>query len=586
MDLILDVTLIVVVIGVTAICGATAAFYMAPKSRWLTRLVLSFVLGFAFIELVGILSGFLGVNSIIPQVCTVLVCAGLFLFNWKKIASYRDRHLDREDKMALAFTSLYLFICLFFFDRIIIWMGGDSLAHGEIIRMLLDGRQVPISIPLIGSYWEYYPKGFHLFCYPWAKIFPLLNVLRTIPILITAMTMLLFYSIIRELDRKDESIYALILAGFVFSAQYSNIIWAGYPTITSEMFLVASLLSMIVNKKLLPIFLLGVLFSHGRMMFVAGSVLLSWMAVTYFGRYRHIIWHNFVAKLIIAVAAVGMAAGIAISSHSPQFLVSVMSDQSLASTYAARWYPAFLSILGAVMAFSRRSRMDQLALSWAGAVGLIVLLADAGPLEFVGSADRLLLDLYLPLSILASGALAKMQEAGPRVRTGFILVLVLCGSLGMVAVFSSYQSSWAIPEEDYKAIMWLGEQNYSDALCINLDETGAWIYPLTGMPVARNRFLVGPVPLKLNMIGKISATPGSYEVLNALKSIKSSGFNRCLIFVSNVSLSRPGYVPPFAESSGKFPVVSMKFPTNTYDIIYSHGAYIIGFPKGAFSKKH
>lgn len=584
MDLILDAILIVVVLGVTAICAAPIAFYMAPTSRWLTRLVLSFVLGFALIELAGILSAFLGVNCIVLQGCVVLVGIGLFLLNWKKITGCGDRRLDREDKMALAFTSLYLFICLFFFDRIIIWMGGDSLAHGEIIRMLLDGHHIPISIPPFGSYWEYYPKGFHLFSYPWAKVFPLLNVLRTIPILITAMTMILFYSIVRELGRRDESIYALILAGFVFSAQYSNIIWAGYPTITSEMFLVAALLSVIVSKRLLPIFLLGVIFSHERMMFVAGCVLLSWIAVTYFGRYCHIILKNPAAKVIIAGAVAGIAAGIVISVHVPQFFVSVLTNQSLASSYAARWFPAFLSLFGAVIALSRRDRMDLLALSWAGAVSMIVLLADAGPLEFVGSADRLLLDLYLPLSLLAASALAKMEQAVPSVRTGFILVLIICGSLFMGSVFSSYLGSWAIPEEDYKAIMWLGEQNYSDVVCINLDETGAWIYPLTGMLTANHRMVPETVPIKLDIIKKISTTPGSFEVLKALKALKGPGFNRSLIFVSNVSLSRPGYVPPFAESIGVFPESNIKFPRNSYDMIYSQGAYIFGFPKGAFSR--
>ena len=186
---------------------------------------------------------------------------------------------------------------------------------------------------------------------------------------------------------------------------------------------------------------------------------------------------------------VGIAAGLALSAHKPEFLISIFTNQNLAGEYAARWYPAFLSLFGAVIAFSRRDRMDILALSWAGAVALMVLLADTGPLRFVGSADRLLLGLYLPLSLLAASALSKMDGAGPKVRAGFMLVLILCGALGMGAVFYSYAGSWAIPQEDYRAIMWLGEQNYSDALCINLDETGAWVYPLTGMQVANPRMI-------------------------------------------------------------------------------------------------
>ena len=114
----------------------------------------------------------------------VLAGFGLFLRDRKKIAGSGEKRLDHADWMVLAIGSLYFLFCLLFFDRIIIWMGGDALAHAEIIRMLLDGKTVPISIPPLGDYWEYYPKGFHLFSYPWAKAFPILDVLRTIPILI------------------------------------------------------------------------------------------------------------------------------------------------------------------------------------------------------------------------------------------------------------------------------------------------------------------------------------------------------------------------------------------------------------------
>ena len=481
MDLILEVILSFVVLSITTICATPIVFYMAPRARWLTRIALSFVLGFTLITLAGILSAFLCVNPMMLQGGVVLAGFGLFLRDRKKIADHGEGRLDREDWMALAIGSLYLFLCLFFFDRIIIWMGGDALAHAEIIRMLLDGETVPISVPPLGSYWEYYPKGFHLFSYPWARVFPILDVLRTIPILITVVTPMLLYSIARELGRRVEAIYAFILACFVFPAHYSNLIWAGYPTITAEMLLVAALLSVLVEKRLLPILLLGVLFSHGRLLALSCTVLLLWMAVTRLSCYRPTTRTGYAALIAVAGIAVGIAAGLALSAHRPEFLISIFTNQNLAGEYAARWFPAFLSLFGAVMAFSRRNRIDLLALSWAGAVALMVLLADTGPLEFIGTADRLLLGLYLPLSLPAACALAKMDGAVPKVRAGFMLVLILCGAFGMGAVFYSYTGSWAITKEDYNAITWLGEQNYSDALFINLDETGAWVYPLTGM---------------------------------------------------------------------------------------------------------
>jgi len=583
MDLILEVILAFVVLSITTICAAPIVFYMASRARWLTRIALSFVLGFTLITLAGILSAFLCVNPMMLQGGVVLVGFGLFLRDRKKIAGSKERRLDLEDWMALAIGSLYLFLCLFFFDRIIIWMGGDALAHAEIIRMLLDGKTVPISVPPLGSYWEYYPKGFHLFSYPWAKAFPILDVLRTIPILITAVTPVLLYSIARELGCRVEAIYAFILACFVFPAHYSYLIWAGYPSVTAEMLLVAALLSLLVEKRLLPILLLGVLFCHGRLLALSCGVLLLWMAVTRLSCYRPTTRTGYAALIAVASIAVSIAAGLALSAHRPEFLISIFTNQNLAGEYAARWFPAFLSLFGAVMAFSRRDRIDLLALSWAGAVALMVLLADTGQLRFVGTADRLLLGLYLPLSLLAASALAKMDGAVPKVRAGFMLVLILCGALAMGAVFYSYTGSWAITEDDYNAITWLGEQNYSDALYINLDETGAWVYPLTGMHVASPRvWAAAVVPFDGSLTQKIIANPGSSEVIEALRG---SAYNRSLIYISNVSLSRPGYVPPFAENSGIFPAVDLSFPLESYDLIYSSGAYIYGFPKGAFSSE-
>ncbi|MFZ3147616.1 MAG: hypothetical protein WA137_01095 [Methanothrix sp.] len=192
-----------------------------------------------------------------------------------------------------------------------------------------------------------------------------------------------------------------------------------------------------------------------------------------------------------------------------------------------------------------------------------MLLADTGPLRFVGSADRLLLGLYLPLSLLAASALSKMDGAVPKVRAGFMLVLILCGALGMGAVFYSYTGSWVITQEDYNAITWLGEQNYSDALFINLDETGAWVYPLTGMHVAGPRIWAAAAPFDWSLTQKIIADPGSSEVREALKN---QAYARSLIYISNVSLSRPGHVPPFAEYSGTFPAVNLSFPLESYDL--------------------
>lgn len=579
-SLILDLILAALVLFITAFSAAPIVFSACPGARWLTKMSISFVMGFALIEMAAIACSILGIHSLWLQCGVVLAGLAWFFCNWKKILSRKAIVLDREDGAVLAIATLYLVVCLFFFDRIILWMGGDSLAHAEVIRMLLDGAVLPVSIPPFGSYWEYYPKGFHLFCYPWASVFPILNVVQTIPVLITTVTPVLLYSVARELSRKDEAIYVFILACVVFSAPYSNLIWAGYPTITAEMFLVAAMLSIIIDKRLLPVFLLGVLFSHARLLALSIAVLLFWLIGTRLSRcLPDLRKREFALIAASAIVAVAMAC-LVLPIHRPEFLISIVSSHSTASEYAARWYPAFLSLFGAAIAFFRRDRMGLLALCWAAAVSCVVLLVDVGLLSIIGTADRLLLDLYLPLSLLAAAALSRMDGSDGRIRAAFILILVLCGFLGMGAVFHSYTASWAMPSADYDAIQWLGKQNFSDALCINLDETGAWIYPLTGMTVVNRRIIPDVKTIKLSTVREIIADPNSDAVMSALKR---SGYVRSLIYVSYESLSNPRYVPPFSKYSRAFPHVNLSFSRNSYDLVYDRGAHIYGFPRGAFS---
>ncbi|HEX7445547.1 MAG TPA: hypothetical protein VF300_04075 [Methanothrix sp.] len=90
----------------------------------------------------------------------------------------------------------------------------------------------------------------------------------------------------------------------------------------------------------------------------------------------------------------------------------------------------------------------------------------------------------------------------------------------------------------------------------------------------------GASPFDRNLTAKIIADPNSLDVIDALGSF---GKARYLIYISSMSVSRPGYIPPFAEYSQVYPVVNMSFSDNSYDLIYHNGTYIFGFPKGAFS---
>ena len=560
----------------TTICGLP--FLWRAGTRVLTKIALSFALGYILLSTAGIAGTLSGIDPIVPQVFAAL--AGAILCAWLYVRHRSEVHgpglleLDRNDWIVLCAGALYLIIGILFFDRLVMWMGGDAVAHAEMVRMLLEGQTLPIGLPGLESYWEYYPKGFHYYAYLWAKAFPILDVIQTVPVVITAVTPLLLYSLVREMRQDAASPYAFVLACFVFPAHYSYLIWGGYPSAAAEMLLVAAVLAFVVWRWALLVLLPGILLSHARLLALAIGMLFCWVLAERLRRHLTSLYMSVIlGGLIILTAAY-------LSVHRPEYFVSVFSDRGLASEFIARWYPALLALFGGAIAFIRHEKLDRLALAWAGGVVLVVLLADSGPLRFVGTADRLLLVLYLPLSLLAALALCRMDGGDERMKAAFLLVLIAIGSASMCTVLYSYAGAWGLPQEDYNAIMWLSGQNLSDAICINLDETGAWVYPLTGIRVANPRMGMDASPFDRNLTAKIIADPNSLDVIDALGGF---GKARYLIYISSISVSRPGYIPPFAEYNQIYPVVNMSFSDNSYDLIYHNGTYIFGFPKGAFS---
>ena len=575
-ELILHILLALAVLGVTTICGLPLV--RSAGTRSLTRIALSFALGYVLLSTAGIAGALVWIDPIVPQVCTALagaiLCARLYVRHRSEAHGPGSLDLDRDDWIVLGAGALYLIIGILFFDRLVMWMGGDAVAHAEMVRMLLEGQTLPVGLPRLESCWEYYPKGFHYYAYLWAKAFPILDVIQTVPVVITAVTPLLLYSLVREMGQDAASAYTFVLACFAFPAHYSYLIWGGYPSAAAEMLLVAAVLAAVVRRWALLALLPGILLSHARLLALAIGVLFCWELAERLRRHLTALHLSVIFGGLVTLAAAYL------SVHRPEYFISVFSDRSLASEFVARWYPALLALFGGAIAIVRREQLDRLALAWAGAVILIVLLADSGALRFVGTADRLLLVLYLPLSLLAALALCRMDGGDTRMKAAFLLVLIATGSASMCVVLYSYAGAWGLPQEDYDAIMWLSGQNLSDAVCINLDDTGAWVYPLTGIRVANPRMGPGASPFDRNLIPKIIADPGSLDVTGALGSF---GQARYLIYISSVSVSWPGYVPPFAEYSQIYPVVNMSYPEDSYDLIYHKGTYIFGFPKGAFS---
>ena len=560
-----DLLLALGIFIVTVLSGMP--FALTAGRRTLTRIAFSFALGYVLLSLAGILGALLGIDPIFPQMLTVLagalLCSRLYLLHRDELHDAVSLNFDRTDWIVLGSWTLYLVMCILFFDRLIMWMAGDAVAHAEMLRMLIDGHTLPVKLPLLGDYWEYYPKGFHYYAYLWAKAFPVIDVIQTLPVLITAATPLILYSVMREMKQEAVSVYAFLLATFAFSTHYSYLIWGGYPSAAAEMLLVAAVLAAVLKMRLLLMALaLGMLLSHPRILALGMGILLAYCLAEWLRRHltlRHL--------SILGGGLLFLAAGW-LWVHRPEYLLSVFSDQDLASQFVARWYPAFLAVFGAAIALIRQERLDRMALVWAGSMIIIILLADSGPLSFLGTADRLLLPLYLPLSLLAALALCRMDGGDARIRASFLLILISIGVASTGLVLYSYAGSWGLPEQDYDAMIWLSQQNLSDAVCINLDQTGAWVYPLTGIKTSCPR--VAPTGFSCGLSERIRWDPGNRAAIDELKSI---GHENALIYVSSVSILRPGHMPPFAGHDA-FPLLNLSFSQADYELLYDDGARI------------
>jgi hypothetical protein len=74
-ELILYILLVLAILGVTVICGLPLV--RSAGTRTLTRIALSFALGYVLLSTAGIAGALVEIDPIVPQVCTAL--AGAFL---------------------------------------------------------------------------------------------------------------------------------------------------------------------------------------------------------------------------------------------------------------------------------------------------------------------------------------------------------------------------------------------------------------------------------------------------------------------------------------------------------------------------
>jgi len=579
-DLILKIIFAVIIFSGTTACGIPIIFRFVKNARWLTKIVISFSAGFVLLLLSGIAANVLLINPFFFQIiCFVACCIAII-----PIRSTLTINVDQADKIVISLSVVYALILIAFFNSIIMWMAGDAVTHASIIRMLMDGQSIPVNIFPFGSAWEIYPKGFHFYSFFWINKFSLLGGIQVIPVLISTMVPLLFYSLIREMNEPETtlSLYTFIFACFCFPAHYAYLIWAGYPSIAAEMLLVASLVAVIIEKRLLVLFLIGLLVVHPRfLVFLVGILVIWWIFIILQQHEEEIRTHLRWTLLLLGLGICGLVFCVwaLFPVHPPTLLTSIITDRSLATDYITRWLWALFSLFGIIIALYQRNRIEVLCGAWIISMGLLALFIDLGPLGWLTATDRVYALLYLPLAFFAAIAIFSLVSSNPKIKTAFLLVIIITGILMMGVIFSSYSASWKIPREDYNAIMWMNEQKDQNISCMNLDPTGGWIYPLTGIKILNPGALLRDTEDNSNnfkLWNQLLSNPNSQKSRQMMAQFKVPVY----IFVSNASLSEKSSEIPFTRVSDRFPVITnITFSKAYYDVPYTEGAIIARYPK-------
>jgi hypothetical protein len=602
-----------IVVLITSICGFSfiGGTNRIKTRNFATKLSLSFLLGFVILSLAGLLANFFEKNIFMVQVLTLLFFATLgvviiFLRGKKNFKSTFEK--DKDDIPAIAFILIYILVSLYFFNSVIHWMAGDVTGHSSIIRMLLDGKDVPISIYPFGSYWEYYPKGFHYYAYFFLNLLPqvsLIELLKIIPVIITAFVSLTIYSIARELSNSKVSLYILIIATFCFVPHYAYLIWGGFPAATGEMLMLGFILVITLNilnkNKLLsflppPILLfLGIIFTHTRFLVYLLAILFLWFLWLSLENF----WRNKRKKILYLVVLffaiiVGLFALfqfdiLTLDLGKSKFLVPLLTNQELAQKYFSMLFLFPLSILGFIIAIFRRDKLDKLAISLFFALLLLAIFVDFGIIvKLPISTDRVLNKLYIPLSIFAGYSLfsiefylrrwwrfKKIKKRDWILKGVIIGFFFLLGIMIMAAIFQSYSKSWGLPNGDYKAMIWLKNNKFENSIVINLDATGRWIYPLTGIQITNPKNREFRLSSLYGITGKLINDPTNQRVINEL-NLASQNYKHIFIYISNVTITKPKYKPPFLRFSGEYPEINTKkFSSEYYDLIYTKGGVYI-----------
>ncbi|MBU0708115.1 hypothetical protein KKG41_07175 [Patescibacteria group bacterium] len=517
--------------AVIALLTSLSGLALTPgKLRPAAKIALSYAVGFSMLSLAGLLSAAIGGSVFAVQLMVFLVSAG-YVVRYKRLPG----KLEKADKKALLVSSVAVIIFTCLLSQIPTWMAGDTLERAIEIRMFLEGEDIPVSVFPFGSYWAQYPKAFQAYTFFWVKLLgvEITEALKIIPILMSVYAPLGLYAIVREHGEKNAALYALAISCFGFIPHTAMFVWGGYTTLAGEMMLVAVILALIVEKRLLPILVGGLLFSHPRLLFFTVLIIGAWQSIHMMGAKRKLGVLGVMVLFVMVLAIGSMLYKTSYSVKTPTETKSIIEAKTIDLDFALTWFFGLTAGFGLLYGIKRRSKLDILVIAWIISLTALALIVDLGVISRHRlSIDRILTELYLPLSVLGGYVFVILDRKLKLRNGGFVLLsgIIVFGILASYMFVSGYYEPWSLPKPDYNAFTWLGEQGYDNTLLINLDSTGMWAYPISGIE------LVDPFMFTYNppqYVKELAANASSENSLDDIEGL-SQGYGRTLVYVSSV----------------------------------------------------
>jgi hypothetical protein len=548
------------------------SFFIEYNTKtYLTKLVLGFTTGLSIIALSGLVANYLSLSVFYTQAIIILI----FLFNSFRNIPYYRPILKREEKFLIFLSAAITLGLLTYFSKIIIWSEGDGVFHGALIKDLLSGLKLPTPLN-VNSDWFHYPKALHFYLafYSWTFGFGVLNSIKIIPLLFLFYGSIGIYALSVEAGFDERIGFFSSVVSWMTYQKYFPLVFTLLPSLSSELILLSiGILALNKNSgwKTMLYLLVFQYLLHARYLALAIPFLVWKLMIKQNVKPGIRGFVGFGASLFI----IGIVALVTsrLSQPNPQSYFSTLSESLnlVGSQLITIWLFYILAFMGILITIIKRDIKNEFLFLWLSSWFIIIFLMAIRVLNASLTVNRAHQILYLPLSLFGGITLNGWNK---RIKLSILTIFVIPIFIFIMfnTFFNLHNFGWEMPDSDYAGIKSLEGKN---GICLNIDPTGEWIYPISGMRITNPRGL--PPILNETQRGEIVFSPESNGSIKILQSVEEK-YGEVYIFISQKSSETPGY----SLFENFFPVVDMKKfrDSDIYELFYEENGSVVFRYKG------